>query len=181
MIIFFGPAGAGKSVQGQILAARYGWRWLSTGQLLRDTHDPELLKKMSTGELVPDEIANRVMLAAIKRSSDIKNLIMDGFPRELSQAKWLVGALPEHNRAIKMAVVLEVPQHEIIRRLQLRGRADDTTDAIEERLKIYRQQIYPILDFFNNEGIRIAHIDGMGSVGQVHDRIVAELESCSLA
>jgi adenylate kinase len=42
MIVFFGPAGAGKSVQGQILAARYNWRWLSTGQLLRDSHDPKV-------------------------------------------------------------------------------------------------------------------------------------------
>ena len=50
MIIFFGPAGAGKSVQGQILSARHGWRWLSAGQLLRDSKDPELLKVMSTGE-----------------------------------------------------------------------------------------------------------------------------------
>ena len=63
MIIFFGPAGAGKSVQGQILAARHGWRWLSTGQLLRDTHDAEVLKKMASGELIDDEITNKVMLA----------------------------------------------------------------------------------------------------------------------
>ena len=55
MIVFFGPAGAGKSVQGQMLAARNGWRWLSAGQLLRDTRDPELFAQMRTGGLVDPE------------------------------------------------------------------------------------------------------------------------------
>ena len=52
MIVFFGPAGAGKSVQGNLLAARNDWRWLGAGQLLRDSKDPELLAQMSTGQLV---------------------------------------------------------------------------------------------------------------------------------
>lgn len=181
MIIFFGPAGAGKSVQGQILAARHGWRWLSTGQLLRDTHDPELLKKMAVGELIGDEVANEVVHQALKRSRDISRLILDGYPRELSQAKWLEGILPEHDRAIKLVVVLEVPESEIVHRLQIRGRVDDTPEAIKERLHIFREKIYPILDYLNQQKIRIAHIDGTGTVGQVHDRIEAELESCSLA
>jgi adenylate kinase len=180
VIIFFGPAGAGKSVQGQILAARFGWRWLSTGQLLRDTHDPELLKKMSTGALLPDDVANQVVQEALSRSADISHVILDGFPRELPQAEWLIEILPEHKRSIKAVVVLEVPQAEIEHRLTIRGRADDTPEAIAERLHIYRKKIYPILDYLNQEKVRIAHIDGMGTVGQVHDRIVAELESCSL-
>lgn len=181
MVIFFGPAGAGKSVQGQILAARHGWRWLSTGQLLRDTHDAELLKQMATGELVNDDVANKVIHQALLRSKDIDHLILDGYPRELSQAKWLEKTLPEHDRTIKLVVVLEVPESEIVHRLHIRGRADDTPEAIRERLHIFRTKIYPILDYFNGQKIRIAHIDGTGTVGQVHDRIEAELEACSLA
>jgi adenylate kinase len=180
VIIFFGPAGAGKSVQGQILAARYGWRWLSTGQLLRDTRDPEVLKEMSTGKLIPDGIANKVVEEALHRSKDIQHIIMDGYPRELEQAKWLLGILPKHEREIKLVVVLEVPQSEIEHRLTLRGRADDTPEAIKERLHIYRDKVYPILNYFNQEKIIIAHIDGTGTVGEVHDRVVSELESCSL-
>lgn len=178
MIVFFGPAGAGKSVQGQILSARYGWRWLSAGQLLRDTHDPELLKQMGTGALVDTAMANKVMLDALRRAKDIDHVILDGFPRELGQAKWLLKTQPEHNRSIAMVVVLEVPTSELIRRLTIRGRADDTPEAIEERLQIYRTQIYPILAYFNDQHIPIAHIDGTGTVGQVHDRIVAELAPC---
>ena len=180
MIIFFGPAGAGKSVQGQILAARYNWRWLSAGQLLRDTHDTELIQKMATGELVDDSVTLRIMGDAIKRAKDIDHVIIDGFPRALSQAKWLIESQPEHERSIGMIVVLEVSRDEIIRRLQLRGRADDTGDAIEERLRQFRQEIYPLLNYFTEQKIHIAHIDGTGTVGQVHDRIVAELTACSL-
>jgi adenylate kinase len=180
VIIFFGPAGAGKSVQGQILAARYGWRWLSTGQLLRDTHDPDLLKQMSTGDLVDNDVANKAVLNALHRSKDIDHVVMDGFPRELTQAKWLVQSIPEHGRNISLVVVLEVPKPELQRRLKIRGRADETPKAIEERLQIYRTQIYPILAYFNELHVPIVHIDGTGTVGHVHDRIVSELELCSL-
>ena len=181
MIVFFGPAGAGKSVQGQILAARHGWRWLSTGQILRDTHDSELLKKMASGELIDNETTNRVLEQALSRAVDIDHLILDGYPRELSQAKWMDSVLPRHERSIKLVIVLEVPESEIVRRLQLRGRADDTPEAIKERLHTFRDKIYPILDYLNQQKVRIAHIDGTGTVGQVHDRIEAELEACSLA
>lgn len=180
MIIFFGPAGAGKSVQGQILAARYGWRWLSTGQLLRDSQDPKLIKQMSTGGLVDNPTANKVILEALLRSADLKHVVVDGYPRELDQAEWLVSSIPKHGRNIAMVIVLEVPRAEIMRRLTLRGRSDDTPQAIEERLHIYRTQIYPILGYFNKLHVPIVHIDGTGSVGTVHDRIVSELEICSL-
>ena len=81
MIIFFGPAGAGKSVQGQILAARHGWRWLSAGQLLRDTRDPEVMECLRSGELVPVETISRVMDTALANAGDIHKVILDGFPR----------------------------------------------------------------------------------------------------
>ena len=74
-----------------------------------------------------------------------------------------------------------MPESEIVRRLHIRGRVDDTPEAIKERLHIFRDKIYPILDHFNQQKVRIAHIDGTGTVGQVHDRIEAELEACSLA
>ncbi|HET7629925.1 MAG TPA: nucleoside monophosphate kinase [Candidatus Saccharimonadales bacterium] len=181
MIIFFGPAGAGKSVQGQILSARHGWRHLSAGQLLRDTHDHELIKEMQTGALVDESRVNQIMGQALENSKDLDHVILDGYPRQLTQAKWLIDHEPEHERSIKIVVVLEVPKSEILRRLKVRGRVDDTEAAIEERLRIYRQEIYPILSYFTDEKIYVVHIDGTGTVGQVHDRIEAELEAQGLA
>lgn len=181
MIIFFGPAGAGKSVQGQLLAARNGWRWLSAGQLLRDTHDIELIKEMQTGKLVSSEKVNELMRDALVRAKNIDRVILDGYPRQLSQAKWLIETQPEHERSIALVIVLEVPRSELLKRLEVRGRLDDTPEAVDERLKIYRTEIYPILTYLTEQGVNVAHIDGTGSVGQVHDRIMEELEACKLA
>jgi len=181
MIIFFGPAGAGKSVQGQLLAARNGWRWISAGQLLRDTHDLEIIKEMQTGQLVDPEKVNRLMGEALKRAKNIDRVILDGFPRQLSQAKWLIESQEEHERSIALVIVLEVPRSELLKRLEVRGRVDDTPEAVDERLRIYRTEIYPILTYLTEQHVHIAHIDGTGSVGQVHDRIMEELEASNLA
>ncbi len=180
MIIFFGPAGAGKSVQGQLLSARHGWRWLSMGQLLRDSKDPELLKVMSTGTLVAPEITNKIMQEAVERSADMGHLILDGFPRNMENAQWLIDNKSHHGRDVELAVVLEVPKSELLKRLTIRGRADDTPEVIDERLRIYRQEMYPILSYFTSHDVNIVHIDGVGTVGQVHDRIVEELEAHGL-
>lgn len=180
MIVFFGPAGAGKSVQGQILAARMGWRWLSAGQLLRDTHDPELMQIMHEGKMVPHETITKIMGEAIGSATHVDQLILDGFPRLLQQAEWLVQSQPDHGRAVALVIVLEVPREELLRRLDIRGRVDDTPDAIDQRLNMYRQEIYPVLDFLTQQSIPVVHIDGNGTVGQVHDRVVAELASRSL-
>jgi adenylate kinase len=180
MIVFFGPAGAGKSVQGQILAARQGWRWLSAGQILRDTHDPELVKTMHEGKLVSHEAITRIMGEAIVKAGDIDQVILDGFPRELPQAKWLIDSKTDHGRDIGLVVVLEVPREELLRRLSIRGRADDTPEAIDQRLHIYRQEMYPILGLFSDDHIPVVHIDGVGTVGEIHDRVYAELQSRNL-
>ena len=181
MILFFGPMGAGKSVQGQILAARHGWRWISTGQLLREMLDPEVLHKMSRGELVDEQTMLKLLSDTFERSKDIDYLVLDGFPRTLEQAKWLLDNEQKHGRSIKLVVVLEVPQQELLQRLHIRGRADDAPETIAKRMVIYRKKIYPILSYLTEKHIRIVHIDGSDTVGKVHDRIEAELEACSLA
>jgi adenylate kinase len=180
MILIFGPAGAGKSMQGQILAARHGWRWLSAGQLLRDTRDPELMAEMRVGKLVPNGKVNEIMNDAIMRASNIDQVVLDGFPRALEQAKWLLDSQPTHGRSIGAVIVLDVPKMELMKRLEVRGRIDDTFEAIDRRLEIYREETDPILDYFATKNIKVIHVDGVGTVGQIHDRITGELEACKL-
>lgn len=181
MIVFFGPAGAGKSMQGQILAARMGWRWLSAGQILRDTHDPEIVQTMHDGKLIPHELITRIIGDAISKAGDIDQLILDGFPRELPQAEWLINSKTDHGRDISLAVVLEVPREELMKRLAIRGRSDDTPEAIDQRLAIYRQEVYPMLGLFSERNIPVVHIDGVGGVGEIHDRVFAELQDRGIA
>lgn len=177
MILFFGPAGSGKSVQGQMLAARHGWRWVSGGQLLRDTHDIEILKIINSGNLMDSDRMNQVIGEALKRANDIDHLILDGYPRRLEQTKWLVENAPGHERLIGLAIVLEVPKEELHKRLAVRGRLDDQPDAIEKRLETYHKEIDPILTYLTEQHVPIAHIDGVGSISQIHDKIQAEIST----
>lgn len=177
MILLFGPTGAGKSMQGQMLAVRMGWKWLSTGQMLRDSNDPEVMKVLKSGELVSDELTYEVFDAAIRdaKAKNYEKTIVDGFPRTKEQAEWLADYMEKHGEAIDVVVVLEVPESEIMARLEKRGRMEDTPETIARRMNIYRQKMYPVLGSFAEDGVKIIHLDGTGTAGEVHDRLYAEV------
>ena len=178
VILFVGPPGSGKSVQGQLLAARHDWRWMSAGQLLRDTHNTALMEKINMGALADDKVVNQVIADALHRSRDVEHIIMDGYPRHVDQAKWLIDELPRHERSIQAVVKLNVSAAEIARRLKIRGRLDDTPEVISRRMKDYHHETEPVLDYYKSLGIEIADVDGEGSVGTVHDRIEEVVAKC---
>lgn len=173
MILLFGPTGAGKSMQGQMLAVRMGWKWLSTGQMFRDSDDPNVLETLKTGELLSDAMTYDVFSKAIEgaKKANFSQVIVDGFPRTKEQAAWLNEYLQKNNEKIDLVVVLEVPESEITRRLALRHRAEDTPETIARRMTIYRQKMYPVLGTFAEDGVKIIHLEGIGTAGEVHDKI----------
>jgi adenylate kinase len=136
---------------------------------------------MHEGKLISPELSNRIMGEAIKKAGDIDQIILDGFPRQIEQAEWLIQSQPDHGRSIGLVVVLEVPREELLKRLSIRGRADDTPEAIDQRLLDYRQVMYPILGYLTDQNIPVVHIDGVGTVGEIHDRIFAEIQSRGIA
>ncbi len=107
-------------------------------------------------------------------------VIVDGFPRTKEQAEWLADYMEDHKETIDLVVVLEVPEGEIMNRLEKRARMEDTPETIAKRMTIYRQKMYPVLGTFAEEGMRIVHLDGTGTAGEVHDRLYAEIESNGL-
>lgn len=181
MILFFGPAGSGKSTQGQMLAETLGWSWISSGNLLRESQDPEIKELLAAGQLVPLEKFGQLFAEAVTQHQDKAHVILDGFPRKVEQAQWLVEHKDELGRNIQIAVVLDIPEEELIKRMQLRGRADDTEEAIKQRLAIYQQEIDPILSYLAEQNIPVAHIDGVGSVEEIQDRIMVEINAHQLA
>lgn len=182
MILLFGPTGAGKSMQGQMLAVRQGWKWLSTGEMLRSSDDPAVIEVLKSGELVSDELTYEVFDAAIKdaKARNYPRAIVDGFPRTKDQAQWLADYMEQHGERIDLVIVLEVPESEIMNRLEKRGRMEDTPDTIARRMAIYRQKMYPVLGIFAEDDIKIVHLDGTGTAGEVHDRLHAEIETNGL-
>ena len=182
MILLFGPTGAGKSVQGQMLAVRMGWKWLSTGEMLRNSADPEVIRVLKSGELVSDELTYEVFDEAIQdaKAKNFPRTIVDGFPRTKEQAEWLANYITQNNETIDLVVTLEVPESEIMARLEKRARMEDTPETIARRMTIYRQKMYPILGEFADSGIKIVNIEGTGTAGEVHDKIYDEVEKvCS--
>ena len=175
MFILFGPAGSGKSLQGQILAEKYGWRWLSVGQLLRDQNNPALDKIMKEGGLVDDNFVVNMMHDAIKAAEYAEqNAILDGYPRDEWQAKWIV----EHGDSKKIdgAIIIKVSDGELWRRLEERGRADDTRESIEQRWGIFRSTIKNMREILENDGVRFEEVDGEGPVEVITERIEAVLK-----
>ena len=178
MILFFGPPGSGKSVQGELLVERNHWTWLSTGQLFRDSNNPEVLERLTNGELIDDELTNKVLDEALRGVDADGQVVLDGYPRNPAQAQWLENRLPEHGREIRCIIVFETPQEELVKRLSGRGRTEDTPEVIAHRLDIYARSTKPVLDYYRQRGARVVEVNGMGSVEEVHERINKVVEQC---
>jgi adenylate kinase len=178
MILFFGPPGSGKSVQGQLLVERNGWQRVSTGDLFRNSKDPEVLKRMAGGELIDDELTNKVLDDALAEIDSDTDVVLDGYPRNIDQVRWLEEHLPGHDRTIDCVILFDVPRDVLIERLAGRGRAEDTLDVISHRLDIYEQKTSPVLDFYNDNGTPIQVVDGNGDISDIHERVQDAVMSC---
>lgn len=169
MIILFGLAGSGKGTQGKALSEIFGWRWLSVGEVIRQTG--EFKEIIDRGELIPDAEVIKLMNKQIEKAeAEGFNVILDGYPRDKEQAEWLMENMSEK---IDGAIILEVPKDELFERLALRGRDDDKErESIERRFEIFEQNIYSILPLFEENNIPIERVDGVGLVEEVTARLV---------
>ena len=171
MIILFGLAGSGKSTQGQILAKRYGLEWLSVGQVLRDTGKFD--KILEKGELVDDKVVVEIMNEKIQEiRKGGKDIILDGFPRDIAQAKMIPKELAGE---IKKAVILDVPKDELMVRIMTRGREDDTREAVERRFEIVEKNLKGIERELGKKGVKFKCVSGVGSIEMVTKRLEREL------
>lgn len=176
MIILFGPAGSGKSTQGKLLAKRFGWKWLSVGQVIRDTGIYDEITKQ--GKLVDDEIVIELMRKEMERADEEgMNVILDGYPRDVRQAKWMAKNIAEQ---IDGAIIFEVPEEELLARIEVRGRNDDTPEVVRERFKIFWDNIDEILPILRGVGVRVVKMDGVGSFDEVTLRLVGEIEKLGI-
>lgn len=169
MIVLFGLAGSGKGTQGKALSEIFGWRWLSVGEAIRQTG--EYKEIIDGGNLIPDEDVIKLMNKQIRRAEDEGfDLILDGYPRTVTQAKYVVENMVDK---IDGGIVLEVPREELLQRLELRGRDDDKERAaIERRFKIFEENTGPIIKMFEEAGVRIERVNGVGAVEEVTARLV---------
>ena len=191
MITLFGAPGAGKSVQGELLAKKYGWKWIDVRSILLNMRDPEITLALTRGMSVDDKKAAAAVQGIISRAKQPRTqrlwstingasffqlrteapreVILDGFPFDHNQVKWMIdnGTIKD----LKGAIVLQVPRGQIWQRLVARKRVDDTRAAIERREDYYDRTVTGMIRTLSMNGVLIGYINGVGSEQDVLERI----------
>ena len=176
-LIFLGAPGAGKGTQAQILAESAGIPHISTGDILRaevkGQTDLGLKAKsyMDKGELVPDSLILDMIRARLGQSDASNGWILDGFPRNVSQAEFLDRLLAEIAQNYDLAINLDVPQDRLVERLlnraTIQNRPDDTEDVIRRRLVVYDEQTMPLIDYYRQKSV-YREVNGDREIGRAH-------------
>jgi len=179
--IIFGPPGSGKGTQATKIEGEFGLKHLSTGDILRAevaSGSPigrEAGRIMASGDLVPDGLIVDIVRARLPEAEAGAGVLLDGFPRTVRQAQALDAMLSDEGHEVDVVVALEVPEKELVERLlhraQLEGRADDTREAITERMHEYHKLTEAVLDHYGRQGVLVERVDGMGSPDDVFGRI----------
>lgn len=175
MILFMGVIGAGKSLQGRMLADDNGFNWVSTGELFRKNLSDEETKKMKTGKLYSDQEVIKVIDRVLDDLGTKDELIFDGFPRTVTQAKWLMKQIEEERLKLTAVFNLKANDEEISRRLHARGRFDDTDEGIKARMDEYHNKTQPMINYFKESGVSIINIDSNQTPEKVHEEIKSHL------
>jgi adenylate kinase len=183
-LVMVGPQGAGKGTQGVRIATAFGVPIISTGDLFREhvahrTHlGAQVQKFLDAGRLVPDELTGVMVRQRLSERSDGSGFLLDGYPRNVSQAAELDRALDEKGECVDAVIALDVARAESISRLRLRAgqlhRTDDTEAVIIKRLDIYEAETVPLLEAYAERGI-LDTVDGVGVADDITERIFAAL------
>jgi adenylate kinase len=203
-LIFIGPQGSGKGTQAEIISKKFSIAHISTGELLRNTKGK--LKKqtdnyMNKGKLIPDKLMIKILEQRIKKKDCKEGFILDGFPRNIEQAKKL-----DKITSINKVIEIKISDKQAIKRLEGRRicpkcganynlvtspkpkqkekcdkcgsklikRKDDTKPAIKKRLNIYHKKTESILDYYKDKVIKI---NGEQSIDKVSKDIIKNLKN----
>ena len=161
--IMFGPPGAGKGTHAVAIREKYNLCHISTGELLRAeiAAGTELGRQAKTlidnGNLVPDEVVEKMIAAKFDSVKNVDGFLLDGFPRTLRQAEDLDKILADRNCAVDAVISLmisdEVVKQRIAHRAAIEGRADDASEeTINNRIKTYHSQTEPLIEYYTKQG-----------------------------
>jgi len=179
--IIFGPPGSGKGTQAARIEKEFRLKHLSTGDILRAevaSSSPigkEAERIMAAGDLVPDELIVDIVRGRLPEAETGAGVLLDGFPRTVRQAQALDAMLADEGHTLDFVIALDVPEAELVERLlhraRVEGRADDTRQAIAERMHEYHKLTEAVLDHYSRQGVPVKRVDGLGSPEEVFGRI----------
>jgi adenylate kinase len=187
-LLIMGPPGAGKGTQAQRVAGHYEIPAISTGDIFRamKTSDTPLARQLraivDSGGLVSDEITNAVVAERLTESDCVAGFLLDGYPRTLQQVEALDDFLASSGQSLDAVISLLADIDEVVDRLlkraEVEGRSDDTTDTIRRRQAIYARETEPLLEVYRDRGL-LVEVDGLGAIEDVSARLFAALDSRS--
>ena len=182
IIIFFGPPGAGKGTQASLTSKKLNIPHLSTGDILRSklsNPDPislRLKEIIDSGNLVPDDILNEMVLRRVNSNDCQNGFILDGYPRTIKQKIFLEDFLIDYNLILSKIFELTISENLISKRIRSRslieGRQDDKDDVIKTRISKYIQETKPLTDFYSTKYLKNYYkIDGNQEIEMIHKNI----------
>ena len=184
-IVIFGAPGSGKGTQSKMIVERYGFDYISTGDMLRQaiSQGSELGRTakeyIDRGQLVPDDLIVRLIADFLDGKHGSKGVIFDGFPRTIKQAEALKTMLNERGTDIHILLDLQVEDDELVARLldrgKISGRSDDNPETIKARLDVYHTQTAPLATYYIGEGKHVA-IKGVGQIEDIFERIAEAID-----
>ena len=183
-IVILGAPGSGKGTQAKMLVGDLGVPHISTGVLLRNAAkrgtELGLLAKsiIDQGELLPDNIMSDMIEERLGRDDVANGFILDGYPRNMAQAKSLDAMLDRLGRPVQEIIHIDVDPEQIIRRLakrqKLEGRVDDAEITVRNRMRVYAEQTAPVADYYEESG-RLTRVLGDGAKEEIFQRILSVL------
>jgi adenylate kinase len=186
-IVLFGPPGSGKGTQAQNLIEKFNLKQISTGDLFRynmknDTELGKLAKSfIDKGELVPDEVTTNMLIEEVKRPTDSKGFIFDGYPRTANQTDALEKIVKDILKAdISICLSLVVEDEALIKRLLNRGatsgRIDDSNEEIiRNRIKEYYAKTAEVAELYKKQE-KYVEVNGVGEIAEISQKLFAEVE-----
>jgi adenylate kinase len=177
-LVLLGPPGAGKGTQAEQLAEKLQIPHLSTGELFRQNINNgtklglEAKRYLDAGDLVPSELTNELVDDRLSNSDADGGFILDGYPRSVQQAKALHDMLERRGTQLDAVLEFRVPEDVLLERLKARGRTDDTDEVILNRMKVYRDETAPLIEYYSSE---LKTVDAVGTVDEVFARALRAL------
>ena len=185
-IVIFGPPGAGKGTQSNLIAKKLNLHQLSTGELLRKEIKEKsdlgirISSTMKSGNLVSDKIVGDLIEKYVSNKIYTNKLIFDGYPRNLIQAKNLDNLLKKYDQKIdivlKLSVALETIKKRITERKNLEKRDDDDEKTAIKRFENYEIKIKPVIDFYKKTNL-LQVVNGEGSISEINEKISVLIDS----
>lgn len=170
-----GLPGSGKGTQGKMMSDEHGLHLISMGEIIRLYVSGERRVRMLSGELLDDNEVISLLEHVLAYISNKDKCVLDGFPRTIPQAEWLLQKSLTENFKIDCVINLQASIETVSRRLKIRGRSDDREEVIRERFKEYNSLTLPLLDWYKANHVLVLDIDAEKSINEVNEQVKARI------